>query len=224
MIMKKLAGLLLLTLSAFYGFAQIGEVTEVTATMSQGNQKGFKILIPESNIKDVERSWSNLMRDYDGKTTKIIKTDDYLTEQVIIPSITESALNVYVNFTETPEGVYMKAFYFNGAEYISGAGNSKASMSIRGLMKRFAKSVVLESLANQLNEEEKNLKRLEKDEKNLEKDLEGYQDDIKKAKELIEKREKDIVKNKKDTETKKSEIVTQKNKVSKLKAKLGRFK
>jgi len=49
--MKKLAGLLLLTLSAFYGFAQIGEVTKVTATMSQGNQKGYKILIPESTLK-----------------------------------------------------------------------------------------------------------------------------------------------------------------------------
>jgi len=56
------------------------------------------------------------MRDYDGKTTKVSKTDDYLTEQVIIPSITESALNVYVNFSETAEGVYMKAFYFNGAD------------------------------------------------------------------------------------------------------------
>lgn len=222
--MKKLAVLLFIALSGLQGFAQIGEVTEVTATMSQGNQKGFKILIPESNTKDVERAWSELMRDYDGKTTKVSKTDDYLTEKVTIPSITENVLNVYVNFTETPEGVYMKAFYFNGAEYISGAGNSKAAMSIRGLMKRFAKSVVLESLANQLNEEEKNLKRLEKEEKNLEKDLEGYQDDIKKAKELIEKREKDIVTNKKDTANKKSEIVTQKDKVGKLKAKLGRFK
>lgn len=222
--MKKLAVLLFIALSGLQGFAQIGEVTEVTSTMSHGNQKGFKILIPESNTKDVERAWSELMRDYDGKTTKVSKTDDYLTEQVIIPSITENALNVYVNFTETAEGVYMKAFYFNGSEYISGAGNSKAAMSIRGLMKRFAKSVVLESLANQLNEEKKNLKRLEKEEKTLEKDLEGYEDDIKKAKELIEKREKDIIKNKKDTENKKSEIVTQKEKVGKLKAKLGRFK
>ena len=60
-------------------FAQIGEVKEINAAMSKGVQRGFQVLIPESNAKDAAKAWSNLMKEYDSKTSSVKKAEDYLS-------------------------------------------------------------------------------------------------------------------------------------------------
>ena len=98
-------------------FAQIGEVKEINAAMSKGVQRGFQVLIPESNAKDAAKAWSSLMKEYDSKTSSVKKAEDYLSPTALIPSISANAINVYALFNETPEGVFLNAFFDLGSSF-----------------------------------------------------------------------------------------------------------
>lgn len=74
--MKKITIISLLLATVTSAFGQIGGVTPVKVKMSQGVQDGFKILVPEVDAKDAEKAWEKLIRGYDGKTSKVSKTDD----------------------------------------------------------------------------------------------------------------------------------------------------
>src|SRR6056300_1505401 len=100
-------------------FAQIDKVKEVNARMSQGTNRGLKVLIPEASLKDAIKAWSKLMKDYESKNEKIKKETDYLSPDAKIPALGEHLINVYSQFQETTEGVYMIVFFDLGNSYIN---------------------------------------------------------------------------------------------------------
>ena len=63
----------ILFLFNFNLYAQIGKVEEINATMSQGTNRGLKVLIPETSQKETIKTWSKLMKDYESKNEKIKK-------------------------------------------------------------------------------------------------------------------------------------------------------
>ena len=65
--------------SSFNLFAQIGKVEEINAKMSQGTNRGLKVLIPETTQKESIKAWSKLMKDYDSKNEKMKKHAEYLS-------------------------------------------------------------------------------------------------------------------------------------------------
>ena len=79
---------LLITSSSL--FAQIKKVDEVNASMTQGTNRGFKVLIPETSEKEVIKAWSKLMKDYDSKSEKIKKEDEY---QDLLYAVQESYIS-----------------------------------------------------------------------------------------------------------------------------------
>ena len=84
-------------------FAQIDKVKEVNARMSQGTNRGLKVLIPETSLKEAIKAWSKLMKDYESKNEKIKKETDYLSPDAKIPALGEHLINVYSQFQETTE-------------------------------------------------------------------------------------------------------------------------
>ena len=71
--MKKISITLSLSLLVLFSFGQIRPVEEINDAMSQGTNRGFKVLIPESNEKECIKAWSKLMKEYEAKTEKIKK-------------------------------------------------------------------------------------------------------------------------------------------------------
>jgi hypothetical protein len=203
--------------------AQVADVKEVNVAMSNGVQRGFQVLIPESNEKDASRAWSSLMKDYDAKTSKVKKTNDYLSDQALIPAISANPIKVYALFQETPEGVYINAFFDLGSGYLNSDMNGDKANAAKILLKSFAKTTAKKAVEEQLKNEEKSLEKLEKEQQGLEKDKADYEKDIEEAKELIAKREKEIEQNIKDQEAKKQEVSIQISVVEKTKEKVLKY-
>lgn len=222
--MKRITISLLTFFTCFSAFAQITAVKEVNVPMSQGAQNGFKILVPEADEKEVIRAWEKLMKEYGAKTSKVKKSDDYMSEGAVLPSIQDEAITVYAQFSETPEGIYVNTFFKSGTSFLSTDVSAPKVKAVRTLLKEFARSTAYDAVEARLKDEEKKLERLNKEQSGLEKDKAGYEKDIKEARDLIAEREKQLEQNSKDQETKQKEISEQNQKVSKEKGALQKYK
>ncbi len=222
--MTKLFSSVICMLVCFSSMAQVGTVADVTIAMSQGSHSGFKVLIPEANAKDAAKAWERLMKDYGAKTNKINKSDEMISENALIQSIEDKPITVYANFNETPDGVYMNAFFKRGDNYLNSSNHPQKSIAARGLLRKFANSTALEAVTVKVARESKSLDKLGREKKSLEKDKEGYDKDIKKAKETIESRESDIEKNTQDQIAKNREMDEQKQLLNEIKKELGKYK
>lgn len=221
--MKNTLFTLILLLASSSLFAQIKKVDEVNASMTQGTNRGYKVLIPETSEKDVIKAWSKLMKDYDAKTDKIKKEDDYLSPDASIPALGERSINVYSQFQETPEGTYLTAFFDLGGAYMNSDMHAEQAEAAKKMIMTFANKTAKESIEEKVKDETKKLEKLEKEQKGLEKDKEGYEKDIKDAKETIEQRGKDIKENAKAQTEKLKEVAEQKAKAEAIKAKMKKF-
>ena len=222
--MKKIFLLTLVIFNYLVVTAQIGEVKEVNGDMSKGKNRGFKVLIPEVNEKQAIKSWERLMKEYDAKTDKVKKSDDYKSESAKIPSISEKEIDVYAVFNETPEGVFLNTYFDLGGAFLNSDMHSELAPVAMDFVKKFASDLAIETISEKLKNEEKEFDKLSKEQKSLEKDKEGYEEDIKKAKETIEERNKDLKENAEDQTKKKKELTEQGKVVDELKSKLDKFK
>lgn len=221
--MKKIILTSALFLMTFALLAQVKPVQEVTDNMSEGKMPGFKVMIPEVTKKDALKAWEKLMKDYDAKTEKVKKQDDYRSLNANIPSVSDRPIVVYALFDEKPEGVFMYTYFDLGGAYLTSELHGEKATTAQNLIHKFATDAAKASIEEKVREETKKLEKLEKDQKGLEKDKEGYEKDIKDAKETIEKREKDIVSNTKAQEDKVKEIAEQKEVADKIIEKLKGF-
>jgi hypothetical protein len=209
--------------SSFNLFAQISKVEEINASMSQGTNRGLKVLIPETTQKESIKAWSKLMKDYDSKNEKMKKHAEYLSSNANIPSLGEKTIDVYSQFQETPEGVYMRVFFNLGGTYLNNDMYPKKLQSAKQLITSFSTRIAKASIQNSLNEETKKLDKLNKELKILERDKVKFEGEIQDAKETIAQREKDIDENTKNQAEKHNAIAEQKAKVGKINAKLKKF-
>lgn len=204
-------------------FAQVKKVDEVNAGMSQGVNRGFKVLVPETTEKEVVKAWEKLMKEYDAKTDRVKKSEDYISPDANIPALGERLINVYTQYQATPEGVYMIIFFDLGGAYLNREMHKEQTLTAKEMIRKFANSTAKESIADKVKEETKKLEKLEKEQKGLVKDNDGYKKDIKNAKETIQEREKDIKENAVAQEKKKKEIAEQKAIAEQIKAKMKKF-
>ena len=219
--MKHLVFIAVLVAQTCMSQAQVTSVVPVTMNMSQGIQSGFKVLIPEVEGKEAQRGWEKLMKQYGGKTLKVPKSSDLVSSNVFIPSVEDTAIQVFSNFNSTPDGVYLSVFLKSGNQYYH--YNSDKSPAIQSLLKKFATSTAFDAVSKRLDRESKELDKLEREKRNLVKDKETYEKEIKRAKETIEKREKDLVENADAQRKKQSSIIEKKKMINKTKVELGKY-
>ena len=192
----------ILFLISFNLYAQIGKIEEINATMSQGTNRGLKVLIPETSQKETIKTWSKLMKDYESKNEKIRKETDYLSPDAQIPSLGEQPM---------------------GSSYINSDMHPKQIDAAKKLITSFATRVAKASIQTVLNEETKKLEKLEKELKVLKRDKEKFENEIQNANETIVQREKDIKENTKNQAEKQDTITKQKSEVDKINTKLKKF-
>ncbi|MDB9881965.1 hypothetical protein OAD66_02410 [Bacteroidia bacterium] len=221
--MKKSLITLSLILFTLFSFGQIGSVEEINDAMSQGVQRGLKVLIPEVDKKRATKSWEKLMKEYDAKTEKVNKKDDYRSINARIPSLSDRPLTAYALFQETPEGVYMNVFFDIGGSYLNSETNAKKVDAAKKILASFAKNTTLAAIEDQIKDENKKLEKLEREQKNLEKNKVGYEKDIKQAKETLEKRENDLIENASAQETQLKAIEEQRTAAEKVKSELKKY-
>lgn len=223
--MRKLTTIIIILLiSSSYSYSQIQAPNQVNVKMSQGDQTGWRVLLPELSEKEVENAWKKAMKDLGAKFDKVKKSDDKISEGANMPSVSPSPINIYVQFQEDKKGTYIITFVdMGGGTFLTAANNPESSKAWEEYITSFARKTVVDVLKSRLEDSEKDLKGKEKDLKKLKKNKEDYEKDIKNAEETIKQRRKDIEQNAKDQGTKEQEIEEQKKAVEEIKKKIGKF-
>jgi hypothetical protein len=221
--MKNIIFTLILTVLSTSLFAQIHKVQELNASMTQGTNRGFKVLLAETSVKEAIKAWSKLMKEYDSKTGKVKTGEDYLSPDASIPTLGELPVDVYAQFQETQAGTYITVFFDIEGVYLNSDMNKEQTVAAIALLQLFANTVAKESIAEKVKDETKKLEKLEKDQKNLIKDKEGYEKDIKDAKKTIEQRQNSLKENAAAQESIKKKLAEQAAITTKIKAKMSNY-
>ena len=192
--------------------------------MSRGTQQGWKILIPNAQNKLALKEWTKLMKQYDSKTSKVKKHEEHKSDMAKIPSLSEREVVVYAQFDETPEGVYLTAFFDLGGAYLNSNMHPDKVKPLQKMLMDFATSVTVEAIDMELKEAEKELKQLEGEQKRLESDQDSYESDIQDCEQRIEERKSDLEENAGEQEKKKQAIAEQQEALNKVKDKMKKYK
>jgi len=178
-------------------------VEEGEATMSAGLHNGYTVFIKGGSVNKVEKHWKKYLKSAFSGKTDTDKNGEILSEKVSIPSVGD-AVSIFARVKEVSNGAEITTFFDAGIEdgYLNSASNSEGVELISKIMQEFGVQERVYAIEQQIEDEEKALKRLNKDLKNLEDDNGKYHKTIEKAK-------LDIVENEKDQELKNMEITEQ---------------
>jgi len=192
------------------------EVVETQTTMSRGENNALYIEIKDANTKDVEKHWKKYLKsEYAGKRTETDRSDEMVTENASIAGL-GSNVTVYAKANSlSNDAVGFTAFFENSEGFVT-SENESAYKVVKGLMYDFGIEERKYAVNEQLEDAEKDQKRLEKDLSSLETKNKNLHDDIEMYRKKIKQAEEDIVKNNEDQETKKVEIEAQKGVVGKI--------
>ena len=166
----------------------LGQIEEGSKSMSQGVYNALTLELPNVSEKTVEKMWKKYIKEYDGKTKKIRKKDEYFTDDAEIVAIGGSnTVDVYARIAESGDDVYLTAWFDLGGSYLSSAAHPEQYTEAEKILMRFAITVAQKLTQDELDDELKKLKKLEDSLKKLKRSNDNYHRDIEQAKERIAK-------------------------------------
>lgn len=186
-------------------------VNEIKAVMSQGEQTGQEISIPEVDANDVRKALSKWGKGYKAKVSTAKGSQEVFIDNAIIPTVSDNAVDIYVtvNPGSDGKGAVMKTFVDLGGVFLSSSEHPMAFTAIEKEIIDFAKGQMIAFADDNVKTEEKHLASLESDLKSLQKDKANYEKDIRNNTDNIAKREQEIIQNESDQKMKEQQIVIQ---------------
>lgn len=177
--------------------------------MSQGSQSALYVKLENIQAKDVENQWVKYARSFDGKTDKVKRTDEYITDDATIKDMSDNTVDIYaLAKQEGPDVVFFLWFDLGGA-FLDARLHGKSIGEGRRILEDFARIVRVDQMESLIKDQEGAVKKMEKELADFEKD----QKDAEKAIADLEKKVKDAVKNQ---EAKRAEIKAGQDKLTEL--------
>lgn len=200
------------------------QVLEENRVMSVGTNAALTIVLPGADAKFVDLEWREFMKSY-GKVVKVKQSKETVAADVQILDIGGvNKLNVYNLNEEVAEGVKSTVWIDMGSGYVNSETSPEAYVASVKLLKDFAHKVKLDQIANELEEENKQLSKFESNLSKLQREKDNLHKIIEDSKKRIAQAEADIEKNIKDQEMAQKEIDNQKSVVGEVKKKLDAAK
>lgn len=198
------------------------QISEEQKSMTLGVKNALVLEIPDAEAKLIEKWWKKFMSEYDGKTKKVKKSDEWMTEGADIPGISKGkSLTIYSRTEDYRNSTSQVVWFGIGSDYVSSASHRDAYVECQKVMMRFGLFITKEMIKMELADEEKEMKSLQGELKKLKNQNESYHKQIEKAKEQIKKAEEAIAKNEIEQETKLGEIKEQTSVVDEVKGRLN---
>ncbi len=218
--MRKLLTLLFLIV-IFVSSIQ-SQIVETEKAMNSGVNTALLLEIPDADKKIVEKVWKSYAKSFKGKVKKVKKSDDLITESPNIAGFTEAGLkNIVVRFEQSGDEVEFYSWFELRDQYLSSYHFPEEFDEAQKLLLNFGLEVAKEYTLMELDEEEKNLKKMDNDLKKLVKDKENYEKAIEDYKQKIIDAEADIANNLVEQGRKEEEISTQNDTIEIVKKKLA---
>ncbi len=176
----------------------VAQVSEEEKAMSQGINNALVVSIPNTTTKIAERVWKDYAKQFNGKTKRNRKSEEWTTTGGKISGIGTEGLTVYAQVQSNNEDVELSMWVPMSDGYLSSTDYKEEYQEAEKLLDDYALEVRIETVKEELKGEEKALEKSEKDLKKLKKDNEGYHKDIKNAEKRIEDSEDGLITNKED--------------------------
>ena len=121
--MKILSFAALLLLNVVILSAQDIKVEAVTRNMSQGEQPGFSVTLPQADVKVVEDGLASTLQ---GKSRNkpVKENNEWVMRQTVVPQITQDTLDVYARTISTTDGVVVEFYFKDSLGYYYNALNN----------------------------------------------------------------------------------------------------
>jgi len=198
-----------------------GQIIEEDKSMSLGVKNALVLELPGTSEKIVDKLWKKYSKDFDGKTKKDRKSDEWFTDDGNIISIGgANTLDVYARIGSVGDAVSLTAWFDMGGTFLSSYEHPDEYDEAQKILLRFALEVAIETTKIELNGEEKKMKELDNKLKRLQRDKENYEKEIVLAKERIEKAEANIETNEKDQSNTNEAIEAQRGVIEQVQDKL----
>ncbi len=214
--MRILITILALTLS----YCLSAQVSQVSKTMSLGNQVGFVQEHLGASEKHVETAWKDVMKKF-GKPKMNRKSKNLESLGATIPTVSDKPLDIYMVINQGEGQTSSAVFVDNGMQFISSENAPEAAESLELFLTEFADATRRLVVQDELDAEEKQLEVFGKDLAKLEKENQKLHDAIAEFERKIAEAEDAIVNNIKSQDDKTFEIETQKQTIEDVKEKLN---
>ncbi len=194
--MKKML-YLFLPVMFFIANHSYGQVfTEVEKSMSKGVNNALVIDLGDMSAKTVAKEWKKFMKDFDAKTKRNRKFDEYFTDNADIPTIGSGyTIDVYARAEEASGKVNLIVWFDLGEEFLSSKDPHGRFEKAKDFLYKFYHRLHSIKLKDDLEAEEKKAKKLDAELKKLISKNERYHKKIENAKEVIRINEKNIEEN-----------------------------
>ena len=168
------------------------QVQEGLMLMSQGSQNAFYTDFENARAKDIEDLWTQYAKDLNGKTGKVKKTDEYLTDDATIKDMSANTVDVYALAKQEGDNVRFVLWFNLGGAYLNSRDHPAQIAAGYRILSEFTRVVEIDRLEKVIKEQESLLKQMgkdlsgfEKDQAGLEKDIADYEKKIEEAREGI---------------------------------------
>ncbi len=198
------------------------KVNQVTEKMSQGYKAGLSVMIPEANLKEIEKIWKKRLKDFDGKVSE--SKGELIADNAMVKGISENTVDIYSQMEKVGDDVKMIVYFDLGGSYLSLSTHPDQYAKADDIIEQFAIKSAKEAVSQEIEVAAKALKYLEQDQEKLKKEKEDKEREIEQWKKDISKAETDIKKNLQDQETQKAAVSEQKKVVADLNKKLNGIK
>jgi hypothetical protein len=197
-------------------------ISESERSMSQGTKNSLTVNLPKTNAKFAEKIWKDFAKQYKGDYKRDKKNDEYFLDNAMIAGIGGgNTVDMYMKFSESNDNTTATLWIDLGGAYVNSKDFTDKYSEAEKLMFNYAITVSRELTKEQLEEQQKSLKKMEGDQKSLEKKHSNLLSDIEDYKKRILKAEADIQTNLKQQEETKAKIETQKKTVEEVQKKLS---
>ena len=168
----------ILTLLSIFFFINTlqAQIVEAEKVMTTGSNNALILEIPNSDSKIVEKVWKSYAKSFNSKVKKIKKSEDQLTISPNISGFSSSGLqNIYVRFEESGDNVVFYSWFELEDQFLDSYSNPNEFDEAQKVLLNFCLEVAKEYTIMELDEEEKNLKKMNIDLKKLGKEKENYE-------------------------------------------------
>ena len=192
-------------------------VTEQFETFGKTSGNSLAIIIPEANIKDVEKEWKSLLKVYGGKAKEskgVISADG-----INISSMGPDTFMVYSKIAPVSEGVKLIAAFESHGKFVSNYESEKKYAAAENLLYNFSVRMAKQGVEEIKATAAKNYKALVRKKDQLQRKQDQLKKSIERWNENIRKAEKEMQNNVKDLEEMNKKIEAEEEQIKQIEEK-----
>lgn len=214
----------LVALSTLLSAQKAIEVLERNATMSLGARTGYAVAFEGKTKKELKSNFEAFIQQYGKKISlKEISKTEYMLDDIVVNTISEKPIDIYIVFEEAKQGTTMTGFFDMGDGFISSTNQPIKYKDAENFMRRFAWRMEKIQVQAKLDDANKQMEKRKTEQKDLEKKNESLNKQISDCKATIDKAQTELKNNEGLQQSKQTEISSQQKTIDDIQSELKQY-